>query len=60
MKNIQLKMSTSPDNLPEWDSMSHIQIILAIESEIKKKFSTSDIAKIKDIKSLLDVANKKS
>ena len=34
---------SSPDDLPGWDSMHHLQIILALEEEFQLQFAADEI-----------------
>jgi acyl carrier protein len=38
---IMLTMNTAAQDVPGWDSMAHINIIVAIEHEFKIKFKTA-------------------
>jgi len=45
---------TSPETLPEWDSVAQIQIILALEETFGFRFSTEEVARVHCVGDLLD------
>jgi len=46
---IILTRETTADDIEEWDSLSHITIIVAIEKEFNVKFNLSDIKPLRNI-----------
>jgi len=50
---------TSKKDLTEWDSMSHLNLIVDIENEFNISFSNEEIVSIIDFKSLLKTVKNK-
>jgi len=48
-----LSLDSSPESIENWDSLSHMKLILAVEEELKIQFTDKQISSIKDIKSLI-------
>lgn len=51
----EVELDTAIGDLPEWDSLHHLQIITALENEYKIKFSQSDLFEIEDISDLISL-----
>jgi acyl carrier protein len=44
-----IKDSDSPKSLPQWDSVMHLQLLLALESEFGVQFSPDEMAQLSSI-----------
>jgi|TARA_Y100001949_G_C15980790_1_gene328235 acyl carrier protein len=45
----EINLDSSVDDLPEWDSFGHFEIIMAIEKEFNIKLELSDFSKMTSI-----------
>ena len=56
---IVLTNSSTADDIEEWDSLTHIQIIVAIEKHFKIRFTTAEITSYKNVGELCESIQKK-
>ena len=50
---------TSTDDIEEWDSLSHIQLVVTIEKSFNIKFSSSEVLSWKNVGQMVDTIIKK-
>lgn len=53
---IVLEDSTTAEDVEDWDSLSHIQLIVAIEKKYKIKFTSREILMWKNVGEMVDCA----
>lgn len=57
---IELSDETTADDIDAWDSLTHVQLIVAVEKEFGLKFSTVEVMKLKNVGEFIALINKKS
>lgn len=58
-EEIVLADTTTADDIEEWDSLTHIQLIVAIEKHFKIKFTSMEILSWQNIGEMVDCINQK-
>jgi len=58
-EEIVLQPQTTAEDIAEWDSLNHIQLVVAIEKAYKIKFTTAEIQNWKSVGEMVDSINTK-
>jgi len=58
-EDILLVDDTTANDVEEWDSLTHIQLIVAIEKHFKIKFTSMEILSWKNVGEMVDCINRK-
>jgi len=57
--SIELTLQTSANDIEGWDSMSHVNLILAIENKFKNRFNQKELLLMQNVSDLLQAINNK-
>jgi len=57
--HIELDMHISPQDLPNWDSFRHVNLIIAIEEVFLVELSPKDVQNARSVASLVEILNEK-
>ncbi len=57
--NIKLNRNTTAKDVEEWDSLTHIQLIVAIEKKFKLRFNTPEINSWQNVGQMCDAIEKR-
>lgn len=58
-QDIDVSRSTMSSDIPEWDSLKNVEIILAIEQIFCIEFNLNDLKNIKNVGMLIDLIQQK-
>ncbi len=57
---IELSDEMTADDVDAWDSLTHIQLIVAVEEAFKCKFSTVEVMKLKNVGEFIKLIDRKT
>jgi len=57
--DLVLQDSTNADDIEEWDSLNHINLVSAIEKEFKIRFALGELTALKDVGAMIDMMVRK-
>ena len=56
---IQVCETTSPADIEDWDSLTHIDLVVAVEKEFGIKFSMGEVRKLQNVGEMVDIILKR-
>ncbi|HEX2963337.1 MAG: acyl carrier protein [Bacteroidota bacterium] len=60
LEDFEIQDDTRADEVPGWDSLNHINVILAVENEYKVRFKNIEVLKLKNIGDLQKLVDSKT
>ncbi|MBX9829336.1 MAG: acyl carrier protein [Xanthobacteraceae bacterium] len=58
--SLTVKPQTNAADIPDWDSVNHIRLIVSIESAFKVRFAVNEIEELKDVGDLVKLLQTKA
>lgn len=59
-QNLNINLETSAEDIDEWDSLSHIELISNIEKHYKVRFALGELQDLKNIGDMVELIKEKS
>lgn len=56
---IVLKRETTADDIDEWDSLSHINLVIAVETRFNVRFRLGELQTLKNVGEMADLVDSK-
>tara|TARA_B100000929_G_scaffold212246_1_gene169396 strand:- start:317 stop:562 length:246 start_codon:yes stop_codon:yes gene_type:complete len=53
--DLVISNTTNSDEIEDWDSLNHINLVSAIEKEFKIKFALGELMTLKDVGAMVDL-----
>ncbi len=57
--SLQVKKETSADDIDDWDSLSHLNLVIAVEMKFGVKFALGELQSLKNVGDMADLVEKK-
>jgi acyl carrier protein len=57
--DIKVERTSTANDVDGWDSLSHVNLIVAVETEFSIKFSTKELLSFKNVGDLVDSIDRK-
>lgn len=57
--SLKLSESMTADDVPDWDSINHVKLLIGLESDLGFRFETQEVSGLKNVGELVDVVQKK-
>lgn len=54
-ESINISESTTADDIEDWDSLEHINLIIAVEKKFNIKFKMKDVVAMKNVGEMVDI-----
>lgn len=58
--SIQVTPELTADDIDEWDSLTHIRLVLAVEKKFALKFSAAEVGRLKNVGEFVSLIQSKA
>ena len=58
-ESLKLTEATSADQVTDWDSINHVKLLIALESDLGFRFETDEVGGLHNVGELIDLIQKK-
>lgn len=55
----QLTADSSPETLPDWDSVQHLNLVLTLEQRFNVQFEPEDIDKMRSLSAVAEIVSRR-
>ena len=52
--------ATTANDIEEWDSLTHMNLVMAVESRFKVKFALGELQSLKNVGDMVELVNRKA
>ena len=60
LPNLKLRPDSNASNVEGWDSLAHVNLVVAIEKKFKIKFALGELQDLKDVGEMVELIEKKT
>lgn len=57
--SLNIKRETTADDIDDWDSLSHLNLVIAVEMKFGVKFALGELQSLKNVGDMADLVDKK-
>lgn len=59
-EELVISEETTADDIEDWDSLAHIQLLVSVEKRFGIKFTTQEVVRLKNVGEMLQLINTKT
>jgi acyl carrier protein len=57
--SLQITEATTAEDVPDWDSINHVRLLIGLESDLGFRFETQEVSGLKNVGELVEVVQRK-
>lgn len=58
-EDLSIRTDTTAEDIEDWDSLAHINLVVAIEKEFNVKFALGELQGLQNVGDMIDLINRK-